>query len=150
MTKVNFIDLLYEKYSKDAEKSIHLLPENIQYIMCVLLVHYPICNGGFRHLFECNLSGNVDYALVIKSFNKVGLSHIAQSFKKVLSLFPNNMPPGNMEEREEYLMKFFQDQGEDDNFIDTYSPIVEEAEQLYFNKAEQTIKALEQFYESHT
>lgn len=149
MNADEFTDWILDKYSNEANEDVEQLPFYVKHIMCVLLVHYPIGNGGFRFLFEMNLSGNVSYKMVVHSFKEVGLLDVAEQFQKVIDLFPGSEPHEDMKEREVFLTSYFECEDEDGNKNTSYSGVVEYAESIYFEKFNLIPNLLFQYYQNH-
>ena len=149
MQEITFEDWLFEKYADDANADINLVPEPAKTVMSIYLAHYLIGNGGYRYFFENNLSGNTTYKMILESCKRVGLSHLAESFEKVLNLFPDSQPHEDLTEREKFLSKYFEVEDKDGNPVSTYSPVVEEAERLYFNEYKNIPEAIRLYFEEN-
>lgn len=150
MSAIDFQDWLLSKYSDDAETDITSVPEPARTLMCVYLAHFPIGNGGYRFLFENDLSGDVSYQMVVESYRKVGLVEIAESIDELLGLFPGSTPQKSLEEREKVLEKYFEEEDEDGELIESFSPLVGKAETLYYKEYENIPRVLQNYYEKLT
>ena len=144
---MKFVDYILDKYATTAEEDINLLPKNIKPIMAVLLAHFPIGNGGYRFFFERPLSGKASYEDIKNGYLAVGLPEAAQHFESVLSLFPKQLPPINEIELDRLLCLYFESEDEFGNAISTYSQVVEEAENYYFDIFDSVPNILQKYYD---
>ena len=149
MTDSEFEDMMLSQYSNQASEDISTLPYYIKNIMCVLLAHYPIGNGGFRFLFEINLAGNVSYVDIVEGFRAVGLTEVADQMEIVLNLFPDSVPHADMILRDEFLRTHFDSEDEDGNPNPSYSSVVENAERIYYGTFKRVPSILHQHYKSN-
>lgn len=137
---------LFEKYAELANLSIFNVPEPERTLMLVYLAKYPLSNGGYRYLFERDLAGNVTHGMIIDAFGKIGMTDLAQSYKKVMTLFPHSVIPEDINQREIYLCKYFDEDLEDGDDNPSFSPLVEDAERIYFDVCQDIPSILEMYY----
>lgn len=148
----DFLELILDKYADDANRDINTIPAAYRPIMCVLIAHYPILNGGYRFLFENDFTGNLELSEVIESYEKIGFNDISSSIKGLLHLFPENCLPKNIDKRDSYLTKYFDEEIYDEqNYSEipnrSYSTLVGEAESLYYRQKNNIVQSLRAQYE---
>jgi hypothetical protein len=56
-------------------------------------------NGGFRYLFSADINGDPQYKLSVGAFDAIGAEAAHGAFRDALALFPNSIPPKDLEGR---------------------------------------------------
>lgn len=125
-------DKVFTQYGEIAnEKGISSIPEPERTLIAIYTAQGIIGNGGFAYFFESDFQGNHTYETIINSYINIGLEQYAQSIENVLSLFPGGKPHMNTKQRESFIYKYMS--GDD---TDNYSPIVKEAESVFYKNPE--------------
>lgn len=100
---------------------VSAISEEERTVLLVWHVSGIIGNGGFRYLFEGNLTGDPYFALTAKAFQATGCTKAADAVEKTLAMFPNSRPPTDIDARlTHYLRKIKAWPSEqDEQFYDT-------------------------------
>jgi hypothetical protein len=90
-------DLIITHHGEDIDASTIGMAERV-----VLLAWHAsgiIGNGGFRYLFEGNITGDPYFALTPDAFQAAGCKKAAEAIQKTLALFPRSRPQRDIKER---------------------------------------------------
>lgn len=134
-------DKVFSKYGELAnQKGISSIPEPERTLIAIYTAHGIICNGGFAYFFESDFEGKSAYETIISSYKNIGLEQYAKSIETVLSLFPGGIPHTDKIEREKFIYKYMS--GDD---LENYSPVVEDAESIFYENSDMVYEAADQY-----
>jgi Domain of unknown function (DUF4375) len=75
------------------------LPEEQRVVLLTYHALGRIGDGGFRSLFESNVSGDPHFALTTAAFETIGAKTAADILRQALALFPGSKPPTDVNHR---------------------------------------------------
>ena len=131
---------VFEKYAKLSERDLSLVPEPERTLIALYSAHGIIGNGGFYYFFENDFSGTTGYAIIMQSYQNIGLTEHAKTIENIMRLFPEGKPSENLEQRRIFLDQYFN--AEKPAFLKQ----VDEAEALFFKNYQEAFKKAIQYY----
>ncbi|PHR22028.1 MAG: hypothetical protein COA38_18445 [Fluviicola sp.] len=103
------VDEIFAKYEgKDAE--IQNLPEPDRSVILSVSAQAIIDTGGFITFFEDDIEANLDFQVFVDAYRRIGMDKLADNLSEVLALFPGGKPQPDLNERQLYLARFFEDE----------------------------------------
>ena len=103
------VDAIFAKYDgKDVE--IQSLGEPDRSVILSVSAQNMINGGGFIVFLEEDIEEALDYHLFVDAYRRIGLDELADNFTEILGFFPDGIPHKDLEERGQYLARFFDDE----------------------------------------
>jgi hypothetical protein len=96
-----------EKITCVEDFNINAVPEEHRNVVAVITAQAVIDNGGFRYFFESQFEGSSDYQIFVKAYKEVGAEEAADALNQALMMFPDGVPPAELDERQKYLDAIF-------------------------------------------
>ena len=96
-----------EKITGVQDFDINAVPDEHRNVVAVITAQAVIDNGGFRYFFESQFEGSSDYQMFVKAYKDVGAAESADALNQALMMFPEGVPPAELEERQKYLEAIF-------------------------------------------
>lgn len=102
-----------EKITTAEGFDIHDVSQAHRNVVAVITAQAVIDNGGFRHFFESQFDGSADYQMFVQAYQDVGAAESADALNQALMMFPDGVPPSEVDERQKYLNAIFDESGND-------------------------------------
>lgn len=90
-------DRILKQHGEDLQ--LNQIPKPQQAVLAVVHSHGIIGNGGFQYLFEGDFPGDPGFVLTREAYKTIGATDAIAAFDKAFAVFPNSMPPADIEER---------------------------------------------------
>ncbi|MFV2057223.1 MAG: DUF4375 domain-containing protein [Thiohalomonadales bacterium] len=101
-----------EKITSAQDFDIQKVPAEHRDVVAVITAQAIIDNGGFRYFFESHFNGDSDYQIFVNAYKNMGATESADAINQALMMFPNGVPPEELDQRQKYLDSIF-DQSDD-------------------------------------
>jgi len=106
-----------EKITTAQGFDIHQISQEHRNVVAVITAQAVIDNGGFRHFFESHFDGDSDYQMFVQAYQNVGAAESADALNQALMMFPDGVPPAELEHRQKYLDAIFDKTSDHQNKI---------------------------------
>ncbi len=90
-------DRILRQHGDDLQ--LNQIPKPQQAVLAVVNSHGLIGNGGFQYLFEGDLPGDPGFVITREAYKTIGATDAIAAFDKAFAVFPNSMPPADIDER---------------------------------------------------
>ncbi len=103
------VDAVFAKYA-EKDVDIQSLAEPDRSVILSISAQGIIDSGGFITFFEDDIQEGVDYQWFVDAYRNIGIEPLASNFAEILSLFPEGKPQVDLDERQNHLVRFFDDE----------------------------------------
>jgi len=131
------VNRLLEHYGDGVDASA--MPEPHRVVLFVFHAHVTLRHGGFRSLFDSEFPGDPDFRRTLQAFETIGAADASDAFRRALSVFPDSVPPVDLDDRREILRS-----GQAANLIDADG---ESPDTVYFASAADVTDKLSRYIE---
>jgi hypothetical protein len=101
MADIDLADETFDRILKYYGESIDptMMPEEHRTVLAVYHSYGVLGNGGFQYLFEGDLTGDPHFQITRESYATIGATTASAAFDKAYAVFPNSIPPKDMDQR---------------------------------------------------
>ncbi|OUS03725.1 hypothetical protein A9Q81_07085 [Gammaproteobacteria bacterium 42_54_T18] len=132
------VDAVFAKYA-DKDVDIQSLNDFDRSVILSISAQGIIDSGGFITFFEGDIQEGVDYQWFVDAYRNIGMEQLATNFAEILSLFPEGTPQVDLDERQNHLLRFFDDESPE------YINILGALENAFFDNNESVYAAAEAY-----
>ncbi len=132
------VDAVFAKYA-DKDVDIQSLGDPDRSVILSISAQGMVDSGGFITFFEGDIQEGVDYLWFVDAYRDIGMEQLANNFAEILSLFPEGKPQVDLEERQNHLARFFDDESPE------YINILGALENAFFDNNDSVYAAAEAY-----